>query len=323
MPFELFYKKFPEIAEKETRRIHALNDPNLPAGEYALLESYCDEAGCDCRRVFLNVVNLNTGELKAVIAYGWESKNFYIKWLGDNDPDLIRDIQGPILNLASPQSEIAPELLNIVKVIVLKDRNYVNRLKKHYKMYKDLIDSIKLENVIPLREVPERKMGRNSPCPCGSGKKYKRCCEKKITQSISKHKANLEKKQNKVVIKPLADNQIKLSPEEEHQIRTLLHQKSKIQAIQRVKEISGCDLRTSINYIESFLTDHKDEFPSDLRNKKIMPSGQISLDPFEREEVLNLINEKGKVEAIKRLIEITGAGLKESKDYVDTLQSRI
>jgi hypothetical protein len=23
------------------------------------------------------------------------------------------------------------------------------------------------------------KVGRNSPCPCGSGKKYKRCCEVK------------------------------------------------------------------------------------------------------------------------------------------------
>ncbi len=23
------------------------------------------------------------------------------------------------------------------------------------------------------------KIGRNTPCPCGSGKKYKRCCEKK------------------------------------------------------------------------------------------------------------------------------------------------
>lgn len=23
------------------------------------------------------------------------------------------------------------------------------------------------------------KIGRNSPCPCGSGEKYKRCCEKK------------------------------------------------------------------------------------------------------------------------------------------------
>jgi uncharacterized protein len=23
---------------------------------------------------------------------------------------------------------------------------------------------------------PDRKTGRNDPCPCGSGKKYKRCC---------------------------------------------------------------------------------------------------------------------------------------------------
>jgi uncharacterized protein len=23
---------------------------------------------------------------------------------------------------------------------------------------------------------PSRKVGRNAPCPCGSGKKYKRCC---------------------------------------------------------------------------------------------------------------------------------------------------
>jgi hypothetical protein len=25
----------------------------------------------------------------------------------------------------------------------------------------------------------ERKIGRNDPCPCGSGKKYKKCCLKK------------------------------------------------------------------------------------------------------------------------------------------------
>lgn len=24
-----------------------------------------------------------------------------------------------------------------------------------------------------------KKVGRNDPCPCGSGKKYKKCCEKK------------------------------------------------------------------------------------------------------------------------------------------------
>lgn len=25
----------------------------------------------------------------------------------------------------------------------------------------------------------EKKVGRNDPCPCGSGKKYKKCCGKK------------------------------------------------------------------------------------------------------------------------------------------------
>lgn len=25
----------------------------------------------------------------------------------------------------------------------------------------------------------ERSVGRNDPCPCGSGKKYKKCCAKK------------------------------------------------------------------------------------------------------------------------------------------------
>ncbi len=26
--------------------------------------------------------------------------------------------------------------------------------------------------------IPEKKVARNDPCPCGSGKKYKHCCGK-------------------------------------------------------------------------------------------------------------------------------------------------
>jgi hypothetical protein len=26
------------------------------------------------------------------------------------------------------------------------------------------------------------KTGRNDPCPCGSGKKFKKCCESKVTK---------------------------------------------------------------------------------------------------------------------------------------------
>jgi SWIM/SEC-C metal-binding protein len=30
----------------------------------------------------------------------------------------------------------------------------------------------------PKPQIVEKKVGRNEPCPCGSGKKYKKCCGK-------------------------------------------------------------------------------------------------------------------------------------------------
>ena len=37
-----------------------------------------------------------------------------------------------------------------------------------------------LADIKPSAPQPEKqkKIGRNDPCPCGSGKKYKRCCGK-------------------------------------------------------------------------------------------------------------------------------------------------
>ena len=34
----------------------------------------------------------------------------------------------------------------------------------------------KADNMTFVRDTP--KVGRNDPCPCGSGKKYKKCCGK-------------------------------------------------------------------------------------------------------------------------------------------------
>ncbi|MHC4292236.1 MAG: SEC-C metal-binding domain-containing protein [Planctomycetota bacterium] len=30
------------------------------------------------------------------------------------------------------------------------------------------------------RQLDQPKVGRNDPCPCGSGKKYKKCCGKNL-----------------------------------------------------------------------------------------------------------------------------------------------
>ncbi len=139
MPYALFNEKFQAIARRETRSFQLADDPLLGNDEFGLLESYCDEPGCDCRRVMFSVVSQQRQEVVATIAYGWESAQFYTARFGTDDPDDIQELQGPVLNSMSPQSDIAPALLPYIAWI-LQDQAYVNRLKRHYAMYREVID---------------------------------------------------------------------------------------------------------------------------------------------------------------------------------------
>ncbi len=194
MPFTLFHERFPKIAEKETRTITIFNFSELPNDSYGLVEAYCDELDCDCRRVFLNVISANHKKLLATIAFGWESKEYYARWMGNNDPRAIKDLKGPVLNSASSQSKLAPALLNQIKV-VLEDKNYIKRLKRHYNLFKDEIkkEEKKMQKQVGITNSSytvlsaRPKVGRNDPCPCGSGKKYKKCCLNSVSPPSQEH----------------------------------------------------------------------------------------------------------------------------------------
>lgn len=140
MPYEPFYERFKEIAMKETRSIAIRNNPGLPDDDFGFLEAYCNDENCDCRRVFFNVISRKRSEIVAVIAYGWEDSSFYARWLRISDPNTIHELQGPILNPSSNQSELAPALLNLVRNTLLKDPEYIERLKRHYWMFKEKVD---------------------------------------------------------------------------------------------------------------------------------------------------------------------------------------
>jgi len=182
MAYVPFHEKFPAVAEKETRSITIFDNPELPNDTYGLIESYCADPGCDCRRVFLSVLSSRKKKLLAVIAFGWESRKYYAKWLGDNDPQAINDLKGPVLNSTSPQSKLAPEILELVNRVVLQDRKYIERLKTHYKLFRAEINEEETKNYEIDRDGSVSSsfvsVGRNEPCPCGSGKKYKKCCMK-------------------------------------------------------------------------------------------------------------------------------------------------
>lgn len=62
-----FIQRFPDLDTRETRRVTTAGLAGLPADEYALLELYCDELDCDCRRVVIEVIARSTGETMAII----------------------------------------------------------------------------------------------------------------------------------------------------------------------------------------------------------------------------------------------------------------
>lgn len=140
--YELFGARFPDIAERETRNIIIMdsNPFDLPNGVYVFHEMFCREHSCDCRRVFFYVTSLPRHNVEAVVCYGWESAGFYKKWYKDDDPKMIAEMKGPALNFGSPHSMHAPAILEIVKNVLVKDPDYIDRLKRHYNMFKADVD---------------------------------------------------------------------------------------------------------------------------------------------------------------------------------------
>ena len=145
MMMESFHNKFPDIAEKETRCIIVMDEKEgPPIGEYFLLESYCNDPKCDCRRVFINV--LHKDKILATIGYGWENLEFYEDWI--RDPGMAVDVKGPILELTGEYSEYSEALLKLFKKIMLKDEVFIERLRRHYKMFKKKInEGTNIENI--------------------------------------------------------------------------------------------------------------------------------------------------------------------------------
>jgi len=97
MPFQAFFHLFPEIAFAETRSVTLLEPQyGLPAGEYAFAEQFCNDPGCDCRRVIFGVLQKGRRDPIAHIGWGWEPREFYAKWMHwDNDPLMIDQCKGP------------------------------------------------------------------------------------------------------------------------------------------------------------------------------------------------------------------------------------
>jgi hypothetical protein len=129
-----FYKVAGKRALDETRSV-TIQDPGgcLPPDSYGFIELYCDDPKCDCRRVIFQVWRKSTGhKVWATITYGWESAEYYAKWCHCGPGSLADEMAGAALEQLSPPTELSPHLLGLFREVLLTDKAYVARLKRHY-----------------------------------------------------------------------------------------------------------------------------------------------------------------------------------------------
>lgn len=81
----------------------------------------------------------------------------------------------PVLASESPKDELALNLFDAFKESVLQEDDYQKRLDEHCLRLKEILSQSNRQS--PNKSA--KRVGRNEPCPCGSGKKYKKCCLQK------------------------------------------------------------------------------------------------------------------------------------------------
>jgi hypothetical protein len=150
------------------------NSFNLPAGGYVFLDFYCDNPDCKCKggmieihKVSLKAFNKKGNRIVlkkpplAILKASW--KDIQAKWKFEID--------------SSQQSyDTANALLRLFRE-VYKQR-FAPILRQHYLNFKQTINKRTVADGNNEVKIPVRfdKAGRNDPCPCGSGEKYKKCC---------------------------------------------------------------------------------------------------------------------------------------------------
>jgi hypothetical protein len=133
---------------------------------YVVFEYYCDKPSCDCQSLTASIMKLGDdgGPIKknlAVVNYDWSSQASQCV---------------PTLDEQSPRTAMALHLLEVYKKFV-HHPDYLARIKNQYARVKQIASKKELKKQSSQQKISVNpSIGRNDPCPCGSNKKYKKCC---------------------------------------------------------------------------------------------------------------------------------------------------
>ncbi|MDZ7897354.1 MAG: SEC-C metal-binding domain-containing protein [Arcicella sp.] len=134
--------------------------------EYGLMDLYCLNPSCDCNKVTLQVINDEYEEPLFTVEHNIKHNTFK---LDDEEKVIVSNQKVQAILTEIKKEFIEPKIKGI---------SYAERYTRMRTVFKNFLT----RRGIPQNYFPGTRLvatiGRNDDCPCGSGKKYKKCCGK-------------------------------------------------------------------------------------------------------------------------------------------------
>jgi len=128
--------------------------------KYQIIDHFCLLPKCKCTDVTLDLVPAGEDPMTADPWCSLQLRYVNKKWtVMEESPPPI-----PLKEVRSAIEEQHPD--------------YYKRLRARHEKMKKIYLNCRSKHYSPPQPVNAEKAGRNDPCPCGSGKKYKKCCLK-------------------------------------------------------------------------------------------------------------------------------------------------
>src|SRR6185295_4582144 len=118
---------------------------------------------------------------------------------------------------------------------------------------------------------------------------------------------------------PRSSSLVRLDPSAERELRELVAGDKKIEAIKRVRELTGLGLKEAKDYVEALPPVPLESTSTSAATGAVRVATTSVVAADVEHEARAILARGNKIEAIKRVRELTGLGLKEAKDYVEAL----
>ncbi|MGE3165847.1 MAG: SEC-C metal-binding domain-containing protein [Planctomycetota bacterium] len=134
-----------------------------------VIEHYCGLIGCACTEVRVGLVDTATGDVMLSLCADYEAR----RWFDTQHDPISREANQVVAAVEAQVPEFFEEAARRHEVI---RRIYRASRQRHYSGPVAAQPSASA-NGMRVAAKPGRAPGRNDPCSCGSGKKFKKCCQ--------------------------------------------------------------------------------------------------------------------------------------------------